>query len=57
MLERGQFNDVCGKQRLFPSVQDAILHAQCGLRLVSWHNIACGKIYLLVFLNTAGKNL
>ena len=45
VLERGQFNDVYGKHRLFPSVQDAVLHAQCGLRLVCWHGIGSEKNY------------
>ena len=35
MLERAGFYELCGKEWLFPSIQDAVNHALTGERLVS----------------------
>ena len=35
MLERAGFYELCGKEWLFPSIQDAVNHALTGDRLVS----------------------
>ena len=34
MLERAGFFDLCGKEWLFPSIQDAVNHALLGAKLV-----------------------
>ena len=35
MLDRAKFYDVCGKEWLFPTIQDAVHHAQYNSTLVS----------------------
>ena len=35
MLDRAKFYEVCGKEWLFPSIQDAVHHARFGSTLVS----------------------
>ena len=35
MLDRAKFYEACGKEWLFPSIQDAVHHAQFGDKLVS----------------------
>ena len=44
MLDRAKFYEACGKEWLFPSIQDAVHHAQFGDKLVSV--CMCTSIYL-----------
>ena len=44
MLERVGFFEICGKEWLFPSVQDAVNHALLGSKLVSSREILLNLI-------------
>jgi hypothetical protein len=35
-MDRAKFYDVCGKEWLFPTIQDAVHHAQFNTTLVSF---------------------
>ena len=51
MLDRAKFYDICGKEWLFPTIQDAVHHAQFSNTLVSHHNTFCAiYVCVIVFL-------